>query len=132
MPRRVLRGYRLGTPTGQPDRDACAAPRAEIRFVCRRGHDFIVPFSTDAEIPAVWTCPRHGIEHCLRTDDDSEWVPPQGKPPRTHYVMLLERRSIADLENLVAQALAGIDQQRRSPQARVVIGDRTYSFRFGP
>ena len=132
MPRRVLRGYRLGTPTGEPDREARPAPRAQVRFSCRRGHEFTVPFSTDAEIPAVWTCPRHGIEHCLRIDDDSDWQPPKGKPPRTHYVMLLERRSVADLEVLVDQALAGIRRQRSSPYGRVPIGDRSYGFRFEP
>jgi hypothetical protein len=46
--------------------------------------------------------------------------------------MLLERRSTADLEVLVDQALAGILLQRRSPYGRVPIGDRTYGFRFEP
>ncbi|GAA3820858.1 hypothetical protein GCM10027360_55490 [Amycolatopsis echigonensis] len=57
---------------------------------------------------------------------------PRESPHATHYVMLLERRSIVDLEDLVDQALAGILLQRRSPYGRVPIGDRTYGFRFEP
>jgi hypothetical protein len=132
MPRRVLRGYRLGTPTGEPDRDARPAPRVEVRFACRKGHEFTVPFSTDAKVPATWTCKQHGVEHCPRLDDDTDGQPPKGKPPRTHYVMLRERRSVADLEVLVEQALAGIHRQHHTPYGRVTIGDRTYGFRFDP
>ncbi|MFI7676348.1 RNA polymerase-binding protein RbpA [Actinophytocola sp. NPDC049390] len=130
MPKRVLRGYRLKTPITEPDRNARPAPRVEIRFACPKRHEFTVPFATNAKVPAVWVCRQHGVEHCPRIDDPSDWQAPKGKPPRTHYVMLLERRSLADLEDLVDQALAGIRQQRRTPYGRVTIGDRTYGFRF--
>ncbi|MBW4717315.1 RNA polymerase-binding protein RbpA [Saccharothrix sp. SC076] len=63
MPGPVLRGYRLGTPTGEPDRDARPAPRVQGRFACRRGHEFTVPFSTDAEATAAVE-----VEPCVDRD----------------------------------------------------------------
>ena len=57
--------------------------------------EFEVPFADDAEIPGTWLC-RNGLEGTLIEGDLPE--PKKVKPPRTHWDMLLERRSVEELE----------------------------------
>ncbi len=54
-------------------------------------------------MPTSWTCPKCGHES-VRSDG----VPMEErevKPVRTHWDMLRERRSIAELEDLLAERL---------------------------
>jgi rubredoxin len=60
-------------------------------------------FAEEAEIPALWECPRCGAES-LRTDGTRPEAKDE-KPPRTHWDMLRERRSIPELEELLAERL---------------------------
>ncbi|MGW5049756.1 RNA polymerase-binding protein RbpA [Actinokineospora sp. NPDC004072] len=122
----------LGTPTGAPNRNADPPPRAQARFACPTGHEFTVTFSADAETPADWRCPRHGVEHCPHTHNHPDRQPAEPRRPPTHYGKLLERRSQQDLDTLLEQALAGLQHQRRSPYEPVPIGNRTYNYRFHP
>jgi RNA polymerase binding protein RbpA len=68
MPRGTLRGYRGGHTTVEPDRHTELAARVTARFSCTRGHEFTVYFALEAELPARWTCRRHGVEGCGRID----------------------------------------------------------------
>ena len=43
--------------------------------------------------------------------------PKKVKPPRSHWDMLMERRSVADLEEVLAERLAVIRGQRQPPEA---------------
>jgi hypothetical protein len=57
----------------------------------------------DAEVPAVWDCRMHGLASTL-----IDGSVPEGKvvkPPRTHWDMLLERRSIKELEDILTERL---------------------------
>jgi hypothetical protein len=60
-------------------------------------------FSAEAEIPSLWECPRCGAES-LRSDGERPELKEE-KPARTHWDMLRERRSIAELEDLLAERL---------------------------
>ena len=51
----------------------------------------------------MWECPRCGAES-LRSDGDRAEAKEE-KPARTHWDMLRERRSIAELEDLLAERL---------------------------
>ncbi len=103
MSERALRGSRLGAQSYETDHGVDVAPRQSIAYDCPRGHHFEVPFSVEADVPLIWECVC-GAES-LRADaaqpDDKK-----GKPARTHWDMLLERRSIAELEELLAERLA--------------------------
>jgi len=104
MGERVLRGSRLGSVSYESDRAADLAPRSDVRFQCPSGHQFTVLFADEAELPATWECKVCGSP-ALRLDA----VLPEGKPAkhvRTHWDMLLERRTIADLEEVLAERLA--------------------------
>ena len=51
----------------------------------------------------MWECPRCGKE-AVRSDGTKADEKDQ-KPPRTHWDMLIERRSISDLEDLLQERL---------------------------
>src|SRR3954451_6294847 len=111
MAGRVLRGSRPGGVSSGADRTHALAPRQSMRYACPRGHDFEVPFANDAEPPATWECRLHGS--ISRLVDGNEPEQKKAKPPRTHWDMLLERRSVADLEVLLNERLELLAERRR-------------------
>ncbi len=102
MSERALRGSRLGAQSYESDHGVDVAPRQHVSYDCPRGHHFDVPFSVEADIPAVWEC-GCGAE-ALRADG-ARPEEKKAKPARTHWDMLLERRSIAELEELLTERL---------------------------
>lgn len=109
MADRVLRGSRLGAVSYETDRNHDLAPRQIARYRTDNGEEFEVPFADDAEIPGTWLC-RNGMEGTLIEGDLPE--PKKVKPPRTHWDMLLERRSIEELEELLKERLELIRSRR--------------------
>lgn len=59
----------------------------------------------------TWECRSCGAT-ALRVDGELP-QPKQGKAPRTHWDMLMERRTIEDLEEVLAERLAILRAQRR-------------------
>ena len=110
MAERALRGTRLGATSYENDRNTDLAPRQEIAFDCPKGHHFSVPFAAEAEVPATWECRVCGALAFTSTGDLP--TPKKVKPPRSHWDMLRERRSIADLEQVLAERLALIRGER--------------------
>ena len=121
MSERALRGTRLGATSYETDAGIDFAPRQEIEYVCPADHRFTMPFSVEADVPATWECKVCGATALL-----VDGTPPEekaGKPPRTHWDMLMERRSVADLEEVLAERLqvlraggiAGGDPLRTAP-----------------
>ena len=115
MGERVLRGSRLGAVSYENDRNTDLAPRQSATYDCPKGHHFAVPFAAEAEVPATWEC-----SHCGSTAQRAGAAPPEpkkGKPARTHMDMLRERRSTADLEEVLREQLAALhggDDKRKS------------------
>ncbi|GIG29074.1 RNA polymerase-binding protein RbpA [Cellulomonas marina] len=102
MANRSLRGMRIGSNSMESDEGVDLAPRAQAFYDCPNGHTIILPFSVEADVPVVWEC-RCGAEALLR-----DGVKPEakaGKPPRTHWDMLLERRTIGELQELLDERL---------------------------
>ena len=110
MAERALRGTRLGATSYENDRNTDLAPRQEIAFDCPKGHHFSVPFAAEAEVPATWECRVCGAVAFTSAADLP--IPKKVKPPRSHWDMLRERRSIADLEQVLAERLALIRGDR--------------------
>lgn len=79
------------------------APRRVTEYLCPNGHTVVIPFSVEADVPALWEC-RCGAEALLRDADRPE--PKPTRHQRTHWDMLLERRTIAELEVLLEERLA--------------------------
>ena len=114
MAERTLRGSRLGAVSYETDRNAELAPRKPAEYQCPKGHVFDVPFADEAEIPLVWECKFDGS--VARLLDGAEPEAKKVKPPRTHWDMLMERRTIADLEEVLAERLEVL-RGRRSKSA---------------
>ena len=101
--RSSLRGSRLGGVSMESDTGVEAAPRRPATYICPNGHTVVVPFSVEADVPALWEC-RCGAEALLR--DAARPDPKPTRPQRTHWDMLLERRTIAELEILLEERLS--------------------------
>lgn len=102
MADRVLRGMKIGANSLESDVGVDLAPRARARYDCPNGHSFVMPFSIEADVPAVWEC-RCGAEALLQ--DATRPEPKPTRKQRTHWDMLLERRTIPELEELLAERL---------------------------
>lgn len=103
MGERTLRGSRLGAVSYETDRNTELAPRQDTEYLCTRGHRFTVPFAAEAEMPSTWECKADGT--AAKLVDGTEPEAKKVKPPRTHWDMLLERRSVGELEEVLAERL---------------------------
>lgn len=103
MAERSLRGARLGTQSFEDERGVEMAARQQVEYVCEDGHTFTVTMSDEADIPATWEDPKTGKigKHVGGVEPEAK----EAKPVRTHWDMLLERRSVAELEELLAERL---------------------------
>jgi len=103
MAERTLRGARLGGQSFEDERGIEFAARQQVGYDCPQGHAFEITMSIEADIPAKWECPRCGAEAVSR-----DGILPEEKaekPVRTHWDMLLERRSIKELEEILTERL---------------------------
>jgi hypothetical protein len=118
----ALRGTRLGTTSYETDQGVEFAPRQLTSYDCALGHTTTLPFSLEAEIPYFWECAECGGEARLRGGTE-----PESKPERhirTHWDMLLERRSLTELEDVLAERLAVL-RERTGSTLPVDLGRRT-------
>ena len=111
MADRVLRGSRMGAVSYETDRDHDLAPRQVVHYRTDDGDVFEVPFANDAEIPGEWLC-KNGQVGKLVEGEGTETKPV--KPPRTHWDMLRERRSMEDLEALLDERIELLRKRRRN------------------
>lgn len=123
MSDRVLRGTRLGAVSYESDRHTEFAPRTQAAYDCPRGHSVEVPFAAEAEIPPTWECRVCGATALLR--DGVQPEAKKGKPARTHWDMLLERRSVAELEEVLAERLAVLHENQGKVKAALKAGKKT-------
>ncbi len=95
MSDRSLRGMRLGAQSLESEAGVEPAPRQRVEYRTEDGEQVFVTFAVEADVPATWTS-KTGKE-ALRVDGEKP-EENEGKPVRTHWDMLLERRSMEDLE----------------------------------
>ena len=112
MAERALRGTRLGATSYENDRNTDLAPRQDVAFDCPNGHHFSVPFAAEAELPPTWECRVCGAIAVAATGESPS--PKKVKPPRSHWDMLMERRTVEDLEAVLAERLEVIRERRSS------------------
>ncbi len=109
MADRALRGSGLGSRSFEDETGVEFAPRLEVAFDCPMGHHFTVMFSEEADLPVEWECQKCG-KIALRSDG-TRAEGKDVKPVRTHYDMLRERRTIPELEELMAERLELLRKQ---------------------
>ena len=111
MADRVLRGSRMGAVSYETDRDHDLAPRQLVKYKTADGEIYEVPFADDAEITEEWMC-KNGKLGILMEGEGVESKPV--KPPRTHWDMLCERRSIEELDVLLEERIEALRKRRRN------------------
>lgn len=94
----------IGSKSLESEDGVVFADRIEARYVCPKGHDFTVMLAIDAVRPPTWMC-RCGESAELVGESDLEEEAKAVKPQRTHWDMLLERRSIEELDQLLSEQL---------------------------
>ncbi|HWM34030.1 MAG TPA: RNA polymerase-binding protein RbpA [Pseudolysinimonas sp.] len=116
MADRSLRGMRLGSQSLQSEEGVEFASRRKSVYRTEDGTTFDVVFASDAEVPEVWSSPRTGQEGRLVADDGTlvQTEEAEVKAPRTHWDMLLERRTRAELEELLQERLEYLRARRGS------------------
>ena len=115
MAERSLRGSNLSTLSLETEEGIIFSERQIAHYVCLEGHVNELPFSVDAEIPTLWEC------HCganAKLEDGPEPQCKSFKPQRTHWDMLLERRSILELEELLEDRLTLLRKSRNEKPRR--------------
>lgn len=110
MANQRIKGSRLGAVSYETERNVVTPSTHTARYRTGNGQEFDVPFADDAVVPGVWDC-RNGMEGVLLNGDAPS--PKPGKRVRTHWDMVLERRSIPELEALFHERMAVIDALRR-------------------
>jgi hypothetical protein len=106
----AVRGTRLGSTSYESDAGVDFATRQMTTYDCAAGHATTLPFSDEAEIPFDWECATCGGPAVLR-----DGVEPERKPEkhvRTHWDMLLERRTLTELEEVLEERLDVLREMR--------------------
>lgn len=107
----AIRGSRVGAgPIGENERGE-PAPRVRISFWCANRHETRPSFASDAQVPENWECPRCGQP--AGQDAENPPQPHSAEPYKTHLGYVRERRSEAEGEAILAEALQRV---RGNPQ----------------
>ncbi|MFV0373278.1 RNA polymerase-binding protein RbpA [Microbacterium sp.] len=114
MADRSLRGIRLGATSLQSEEGVVFHERTDHTYACMQcERETVLTFAADAEVPETWECRTCGAEARLRVGDKLADVDHSGdKAARTHWDMLLERRTIPELEELLEERLALLRERR--------------------
>ena len=113
----ALRGFTLNSHSYETDEGVAPAENVRKGYHCPAGHVTTLRFSVHAEdIPQTWDCPKCGrIAHddsaiadlAASTVAGRALVSPRTSPTgKTHWEMLLERRTLADLEVILEERLS--------------------------
>jgi hypothetical protein len=90
-----------------------AAPRVFVSFFCANRHETRPSFASDVSVPETWDCPRCGFP--AGKDSANPPAPPKTEPYKTHLAYVKERRSDADGEAILQEALEAL-RARKIPR----------------
>ena len=106
----AIRGSRVGAgPMGEAERGE-SAPRQRVVYFCSHAHESVITFAVEAQIPDSWDCPRCGLP--AGQDQAAPPPAPRTEPYKTHLAYVRERRSDADGDALLEEALAKLRARR--------------------
>lgn len=114
MADRSLRGMRLGAQSLQSEEGVIFSDREKHIYLCPKcGHETGLVFAADAEAPDTWECRKCGEQAVLMVGAEPITLDPsEQKQVRTHWDMLLERRSREELEVLLDERLSYLRERR--------------------
>ncbi|MFI5933514.1 RNA polymerase-binding protein RbpA [Actinoplanes sp. NPDC051494] len=106
----AIRGSRIGSSPMRPDERSEPAPRREVTYWCAAGHEVEVRFAADVVPPDTWDCTRCGQPGGLDRNNPPGRL--RAEPYKSHLAYVKERRSDADGEAILAEALAKVRRRR--------------------
>ena len=106
----AIRGIRVGSGPLRPTERCEPAPRRPVTYWCAAGHDIEILLAADAAPPPTWDCPRCGQP--AGTDRQNPPGRSRAEPYKSHLAYVKERRSDADGEAILAEALAALRRRR--------------------
>ena len=114
MAERNVRGARLGAASFETEDGVVFADRQLITFSCAScGHQTVLAFARDVELPEQWDCRNCGQLAGRVLDDESvHQVTSAAHVGRTPWEMLLERRSVEELEEILQERLDWLRARR--------------------
>lgn len=97
------------------------ADAREVSYTCLAGHVRVVRLAAEALVPPEWDCRVCG-QTAILTDDAGGELDPLWRPSaretagsKTHWQHVLERRSIPELEAILAERLEWLRARRGGP-----------------
>ena len=120
MADRTLRGSRIGATSLQGESGVELSPRNAVEYLTDTGKRFAIVFDADAEPPPEWTDHRSGEVGFL--DDEAgraarEEFEMKESTQRTPWDMLIERRTVEELEELLEERLQLLRARRGTAKA---------------
>jgi ribosomal protein L37AE/L43A len=116
----TMRGMRLGAVSFENERNVKLEARLEHEYRCPAGHVSLLKFAADAEVPPTWECKHCSKEAALCIDGEvSEAAFANEKTPRSHWEMLLERRTREELQELLDEQLENLRVRRAAATERM-------------
>jgi hypothetical protein len=106
----AIRGSRVGAGPFRWSEHGEQAPRRTVSYWCANGHVTEPSFAAEVQPPITWDCPRCGLPG--GQDQAAPPTPPRAEPYKTHLAYVKERRTDADGEAILAEALARLRQRR--------------------
>ena len=107
-----LRGSRLGSISMETEEGVDFVETQLVTFRTEDGEEFTVTFMKDVELPYDWTSP-HTSKVGRRLDSagkpivgDDPNAPAPAAPTVTHWEQLMKRRTIPELEAILADRIA--------------------------
>lgn len=120
MAQQSMRGIRLGAQSLESEIGVEYSPRTKQTYQCKNSHLSEIVFAQEAEIPKTWqcrSCPEVG--HLVAEGKTIKLDIDDFKTPRSHWEMLLERRSKQELEEILKERLSYIKARRKAGKADV-------------
>jgi hypothetical protein len=120
MAQQSMRGIRLGSQSLESEVGVSYSPRTKHSYQCSNGHISDLVFSQDAELPETWQCKQCPEQAVMLKDGlPIKLTLEDIRTPRSHWEMLLERRSKEELEEILKERLDYIRSRRKAGKADV-------------
>jgi len=120
MAQQTMRGIRLGKHSLESEIGVNYSPRNKHSFQCSNSHISELVFAQDAELPNTWQCKSCPEQAVLLTDGKLTKLDlNELKIPKSHWEMLLERRSKEDLEEILQERISYIRARRKAGKVDV-------------
>ena len=120
MSESTMRGMRLGSQTIENEIGVTYAEKTKHEYICANGHTNEVVFAADAELPEFWQCRKCSELGALVVDGKHVALETQSdRAGRSHWEMLLERRTKEELEEILKERIAYIRARRAHGKAEI-------------